>query len=130
MLWMKQTLQDYKQEIDSILIYCDNTSIINLSVNHVHHSRTKHIKIRYHFLRDYVQKYLIQLHFVPTSEQIADILTKPLGTENFIKIRIKIGLMGLLFCNFYECITSLICAGYVMPLLFPCISICSNLLYI
>ena len=55
-LWMKQTLFDYDMSITNSPIMCDNTSTINLSKNPVHHSRTKHIDIRHHFLRDHALK--------------------------------------------------------------------------
>ena len=58
-------------------IFCDNTSAINLSKNSVHHSRTKHMDIRHHFLHDHVLKGDILLEFITTDKQIADILTKP-----------------------------------------------------
>ena len=78
---------DYGIKLDHILIKCDNTSAINLSKNPIQHSRTKHIDIRHHFLRDYVQNGDILLEFVDTNNQLADIFTKPLNEEilNFIK---------------------------------------------
>ena len=55
-LWMKQTLKDFGLNYSTTTIYCDNTSAINLSKNPVQHSRTKHIEVRHHFLRDHVLK--------------------------------------------------------------------------
>lgn len=55
-LWIKQQLQDYRLKFDHVPIKCDNTSAINISKNPIQHSRTKHIEIRHHFLRDHVQK--------------------------------------------------------------------------
>ena len=63
---MKQQLSDYGIFLDLIPIRCDNTSAINLSKNLVQHSRTKHIEIRHHFLRDHVQKGDCVLEFVDT----------------------------------------------------------------
>ena len=60
-------------------IKCDNTSTINLSKNLIQHSRTKHIDIRHHFLRDHVQNGDISLKFVDTNNQLAYIFTKPLS---------------------------------------------------
>ena len=65
---------------------CDNTSAINLSKNPIQHSRTRHIEIRHHFLRDHVQKGDISLNFDSTEKQLADIFTKPLNEEQFIKL--------------------------------------------
>ena len=78
---------DYGIKLNHIPIKCDNTSAINLSKNPIQHSRTKHIDIRHHFLRDYVQNGDISLEFVDTNNQLADIFTKPLNEErlNFIK---------------------------------------------
>ena len=81
--------------LDHIPIRCDNTSAINLSKNPILHSRTKHIEIRHHFLRDHVQKGDCVLEFVDTKNQLADIYTKPLPKENFFAIRRELGLKDL-----------------------------------
>ncbi|RVW86671.1 Copia protein [Vitis vinifera] len=62
-LWMKQTLSDFNLIFEHVPIKCDNTSAINISKNPVQHSRTKHIEIRHHFLRDHAQKGDITLEF-------------------------------------------------------------------
>ena len=61
---MKQTLRDSEIKLDHLPIMCDNTNVINLSKNPIQHSRTKHIEIRHHFLRDHIQKRDIVLEFV------------------------------------------------------------------
>ena len=78
---------DYCIKFDHILIKCDNTSVINLSKNPIQHSRTKHIDIKHHFLRDHVQNDDISLESIDTNNQLADIFTKSLNEErlNFIK---------------------------------------------
>ena len=75
-----------------IPIKCDNTSAINLSKNPFQHSRTKHIEIRHHFIRDHVQNSDILLEYVCTDNQLADIFTKPLDETKFTKIRGELGL--------------------------------------
>ena len=75
---MKQTLRGYDLLFNTTPIYCDNTSAINLSKNPVHHSRTKHIEVRHHFLRDHVAKNDVKLEFLLTNDRLADIFTKPL----------------------------------------------------
>ena len=55
-IWMKQTLSDFNFSFEHVPIKCDNTSTINVSKHHVQHSKTKHLEIRHHFLRDYAQK--------------------------------------------------------------------------
>jgi hypothetical protein len=76
---MKQTLTDIQVEYDEpIPIYCDNTSAINILKYLVMHSKTKHIPIKYHFLREQVVEKNNRVEYVGTIEQVADIFTKPL----------------------------------------------------
>ena len=70
-------------------------NIINFSKNLIQHSRTKHIEIRPHFLRDHVQKGDISLNFVSTEKQLTDIFTKPLNEEQFTKIRHELGILNV-----------------------------------
>ena len=86
-LWMKQQLLDYGLHLDHIPIRCDNTSVINLTKSPILHSKTKHIEIRHHFIRDHVQNGDCVLEFVETSKQLADIFTKPLLRGSFFYIR-------------------------------------------
>ena len=72
---------------------CDNTSAINLAKNPVVHSRTKHIEIRHHFIRDHISKGDIELKFIDTTHQVADIFTKPLGTERFNSLVRALGMI-------------------------------------
>ncbi|GKC70788.1 hypothetical protein Tco_1116671 [Tanacetum coccineum] len=65
-LWMKSQLTDYDIIYEKVPIFCDNISAIAISNNPVLHSRTKHIDIRYHFIRDHILKGDIELHFIPT----------------------------------------------------------------
>lgn len=95
-LWMKQTLQDIQVKYDEpIPILCDNTSAINISKNPVMHSKTKHIPIKYHFLREHVAEKDVRLEYVGTKEQIADIFTKPLPRETFEYLRQKLGIVSI-----------------------------------
>jgi hypothetical protein len=87
-LWMIQTLADLEVKYTApIPIHCDNTSAINVSKNPVLHSKTKHIPIKYHFLREQVTNQIVQVHYIPTTEQIADIFTKPLAKTPFEYLR-------------------------------------------
>ncbi|GJT50848.1 copia protein [Tanacetum coccineum] len=92
-LWMKQALVDYDIKLDDIPILCDNKGAIYLSKNHVLHSRTKHIEIHHHFLRDNVQKGNITIEKVAFEDNIADILIKPLKREPFNLLILGLGLM-------------------------------------
>ena len=91
LLWTKQTLLDYNVPQQCMPIMCDNSSAISISKSPVQHSRTKHIDIRYHFLRDHTNQGNIELVFVPTDAQLADFFTKPLGDDRFITLRHQLG---------------------------------------
>ena len=73
LLWMKQTLKDYRCELTKIPLLCDNESAIKLANNPVNHSQTKHIDIRHHFLRDHEAKGDIAIRHVSTKKQLAPI---------------------------------------------------------
>ena len=73
-------------------IQADNKSAIALTKNPMHHGRTKHIEIRYHFIREKVTEGKIKLEFVPTKDEAADGLTKPLAGEAFTKFLKELGL--------------------------------------
>ena len=83
MIWMKSQLEDFNLYESKIPIFCDNTSAICLSKNPILHSKAKHIEIKYHFIRDYIQKGILNLIFVKTDHQWADIFTKPLLEDRF-----------------------------------------------
>ncbi|KAL3024667.1 hypothetical protein AAZX31_04G137700 [Glycine max] len=92
LVWMKQMLKEYNVEQDVMTLYCDNLSAINISKNPVQHSRTKHIDIRHHYIRELVDDKVITLEHVDTEEQIADIFTKALDANQFEKLRGKLGI--------------------------------------
>eukprot|EP00253_Pinus_taeda_P006535 PITA_06535 len=88
------TLQDFQITCTPpISILCDNTSAISISNNPVMHSKTKHIPIKYHFLREQVLEQKVKLEYVPSKEQVVDILTKPLPRETFEYLRRKLGVI-------------------------------------
>ena len=80
---------------DPVVIYCDNTSAINISKNPVMHSKTKHIGIKYYFLRELVQEKEVRLEYMNTKEQIVDIFTKPFSKDAFLYLRGKLGVLPL-----------------------------------
>nr|GEX80035.1 hypothetical protein [Tanacetum cinerariifolium] len=82
-LWMRTQLMDYGFHFNKIPIYCDSKSAIAISCNPVQHSRTKHIDVRYHFIKEHVEKGTIELYFVKTDYQLADIFTKALPADRF-----------------------------------------------
>ena len=79
--------------LDTTVILCDNQNGIRLSENPVFHDRSKHIDIRYHFIRDIVQRGAIRLDHIGTDEQVVDILMKPLGKVKFPTFREKFGIV-------------------------------------
>ena len=87
LLWMRQTLRDYGVDNDKVPLLCDNESAIKIAYNPMQHSRTKHIEIRNHFIRDHVARGDIELQYVPTKDQLADIFTKPLDEARFCYLR-------------------------------------------
>lgn len=80
LLWMKQMLSDYGIEQDMVVLYCDDASAISISKNPVQHSRTKHIDIRHHFIRELVENKVISIEHIQTEKQLADLFTKALNT--------------------------------------------------
>ena len=83
LLWMRQTLHDFGCQFTKISLLYDNESAIKLANNPVSHSRTKHIDIQHHFLRDHEIKGDIEIRHVSTEKQLADIFTKPLDESRF-----------------------------------------------
>ena len=95
-VWFKQLLVDMKVEIkDPVVLYCDNTSAINISKNLVMHTEAKNIAIKYHLLRELVQDKEVRLEYVNTKEQIVDIFTKSLPQDAFFYLRDKLGVIPL-----------------------------------
>ena len=92
-LWIKQQMEDFGITMDHILIKCENTSAISRTKNPIQHSRTKHIEIRHHFIRNHVQKGDM-IKFVDTLHQLADIFTKSLDKNRFCTIRGELGMMN------------------------------------
>ena len=93
LLWMKNVLTYYGISQDTMVVYYDNSSAIDISKNPVQHSKTKHIEIRYHFIRDLVERKIVCLEYIPTEHQNADIFTKPLDRSKFETLRQVIGVI-------------------------------------
>ncbi|GJR58485.1 retrovirus-related pol polyprotein from transposon TNT 1-94 [Tanacetum coccineum] len=74
---------DYGFQFNKIPMYCDNKSVTALCCNNVQHSRAKHIDVHYHFIKEQVKNGIVELYFVRTEYQLADIFTKPLPRERF-----------------------------------------------
>ncbi|GJV11130.1 hypothetical protein Tco_1352671 [Tanacetum coccineum] len=78
-LWMRIWLKDYGFDYNKIPLYCDSQSAIAISCNPVQYSRTKHIVVRYHFIKEYVERGIVELYFVRTKYLLADMFTKALS---------------------------------------------------
>nr|AAT76321.1 putative integrase [Oryza sativa Japonica Group]ABF97341.1 retrotransposon protein, putative, unclassified [Oryza sativa Japonica Group] len=91
-IWFLSTLKDYCLTFEKVPLFCDNNSAINIAKNPVQHSRTKHIDIRFHFLRDHIEKGDVELQFLDTKLQLADIFTKPLDSNCFVFLHGELGI--------------------------------------
>ncbi|GJW67210.1 hypothetical protein Tco_0121634 [Tanacetum coccineum] len=91
-LWMRSQLTDYGLGFNKIPMYCDNKSAIALCCNNAQHSRSKHIDIRFHFIKEQVENRVVELYFVNTKYQLADIFTKALCRE---RIKFLINKLGM-----------------------------------
>nr|GEX18250.1 retrotransposon protein, putative, unclassified [Tanacetum cinerariifolium] len=91
----EKLLTDYGFKFKRIPIYCDSKSTIAISCNSVQHSRTKHIVVRYHFIKEHVEKGTIELYFVKTDYQLADIFTKSLLVDRFNYLARRLGMRSL-----------------------------------
>jgi hypothetical protein len=83
---MKSTLNDFGFKFKNVPLFCDNESAIKMTQNSVQHSRTKHIDIRHHFIRDHQQKGNISIESIDTEDQLADIFTKPLDEKKILQV--------------------------------------------
>jgi hypothetical protein len=90
---MRQTLRDFGYNMSKVPLLCDDESAIRMADNHVEHSRTKHIDIRHHFLRDHQQKGDIEVYHISTENQLADIFTKPLDEKTFCRLRSELNVL-------------------------------------
>ncbi|CAL9016687.1 unnamed protein product [Prunus brigantina] len=99
-IWMKRVLNHFSpSQSKCITVFCDNSSAIKLSKNPVLHGRSKHIDVRFHFLRNLTRDGVVELKYCGTSEQLADIMTKPLKLESFVKLRELLGMKFLAEVN-------------------------------
>ncbi|GJX40299.1 retrovirus-related pol polyprotein from transposon TNT 1-94 [Tanacetum coccineum] len=94
-LWMRSQLTDYGFAFNNIPLYCDNRSAIALCCNNVQHSRSKHIDIRHHFIREQVENNVVELYFVMTDYQLANIFTKALPSKRFEFLLLRLGMKSM-----------------------------------
>ncbi|GJZ90628.1 retrovirus-related pol polyprotein from transposon TNT 1-94 [Tanacetum coccineum] len=94
-MWMRTQLKDYVFNYNKIPLYCDSQSAISISCNPVQHSHTKHIHTRYHFIKEWVERGIIELYFVKTEYQLVDMFTKALPQDRFEYLVRRIGMRYL-----------------------------------
>nr|GEX99902.1 retrovirus-related Pol polyprotein from transposon TNT 1-94 [Tanacetum cinerariifolium] len=94
-LWMRSQLTDYDFAFNKIPLYCDNRSAIALCYNNVQHSRSKHVDIGHHFIREQVEKGVVELFFMTTDYQLVDIFTKALPKERFKFLLPRLGMKSM-----------------------------------
>lgn len=92
-LWLKGVLIDLGLDVGKVCLFEDNQSTIHLARNKENGKRTKHIDIKYHFIRDQIEQENIELKYVSTQEQVADIFTKGLSYPSFKKFLDKLGIV-------------------------------------
>jgi len=92
-VWLRRILEKLRHiQSKSTIVYCDNNLAIKLSKNPIMHGRSKHIDVRFHFLRELTKAGTVKMIHCGTQDQIADVMTKPLKLDAFLKLR---GLMGV-----------------------------------
>ncbi|GKF58331.1 hypothetical protein Tco_0171868 [Tanacetum coccineum] len=94
-LWLRTQLTNYGFHFDKIPMYCDSKAAITISCNPVQHSHTKHIDVRYHFIKKQVENGIIELFFVGTQYQLADMFTKALPEYRFKYLVRRLGMRRL-----------------------------------
>jgi ATP sulfurylase len=95
-LWLKKNLEELKRPLEMPMkLYCDNKAAINIAHNLVQHDRTKHVEIDKHFIKEKLEAGIIRMPFVPTTQQIADILTKGLYKSSFEFLISKLGMIDI-----------------------------------
>ncbi|KAJ0389139.1 hypothetical protein ATCC90586_010323 [Pythium insidiosum] len=94
-IWLKAFMCELGEhsEKDAVVVLEDNQGAIALAKNPEFHKRTKHIDIRYHFVRENVETGNIELQYCPTQDMLADLLTKPIAAGQFQLLRAKLGIM-------------------------------------
>ncbi|GJZ00386.1 hypothetical protein Tco_0517815 [Tanacetum coccineum] len=93
-LWMRSQLTDYGHGFNKIPMYYDKKNAIALCCNNVQHSQSKPINIRFHFIKEQVENRVVELYFVNTEYQLADIFTKSLGKERIEFLINKLGMQS------------------------------------
>lgn len=91
-IWMQMLLEELGHKQEKVVLFCDSQSALHLAKNPAFHSRTKHIRVQYHFVREKVEEGSVDIRKIHTNDNLADIFTKPTNSNKFIWCRSSIGL--------------------------------------
>lgn len=91
-IWIQRLLEELGHKQEKIVLFCDSQSALYIAKNPAFHSRTKHIRVQYHFVREVVEEGTVDMQKIHTNENLADVMTKPVNTDKFIQCRSSIGL--------------------------------------
>ncbi|KAH9714593.1 hypothetical protein KPL71_020713 [Citrus sinensis] len=91
-IWIQRLLEELGHKQEKISVFCDSQSALHIARNPAFHSRTKHIGVQYHFVREVVEDRSVDLQKIYTKENLADVLTKPINTDKFVWSRSSCGL--------------------------------------
>jgi hypothetical protein len=94
-LWIVHTMRDFEVRFERVSLMCDNISAISVTKNLVFHKKMRHVERRHHFLRDHVENGDIEMRYIDTERQLADIFTKPLDSSRFTNLRGGVGVCHL-----------------------------------
>ncbi|KAB2044571.1 hypothetical protein ES319_D01G100700v1 [Gossypium barbadense] len=95
LLWIKQLLDEVGISVSKTpVVWCDNSATVSVAENPTHHARMKHVTIDHHFVRENILAGLLQVNFVPSTQQIADVLTKPITPKHFAFFRCALRVMS------------------------------------
>ena len=95
MIWLKQFLQELGLHQKEFVVYCDSQSAIDLSKNSIYHARTKHIDVRYHWIREKIEDGSMHVMKIHTSENPSDMLTKVISSDKFELCKELVGMNSL-----------------------------------
>ncbi|KZV50818.1 hypothetical protein F511_09876 [Dorcoceras hygrometricum] len=91
-IWIQRLLEELGPKQEKVTLFCDSQSALHIARNPAFHSRTKHIGVQYHFVRDVVEERSVDMQKIHTKENMADYLTKPVTTDKFEWCRSSCGL--------------------------------------
>ena len=91
-IWLQMLLEELEHKQEKIALFCDSQSALHLAKNPAFHSKTKHIRVQYHFVREKVEEGSVDMHKIHTKDNLADMLTKPINNDKFTWCRSSIGL--------------------------------------